>query len=413
MNLLALKQFHVNIKIRMVVSFVSDIAEMSIFPFMAMYFSSNLGITWAGAILTLTTIASIVFGMYGGSFADRFGRKKVMVAGSMVQTVAFVIIALANSPWFESVWLTFVMFFLLSITSRFIDPASEALLIDVSSEEEQPLMYRFIYWSTNLAFSIGIILGGLLFLTHKFELFFGFAILSIFTFLLTLVWIQDDYVPKNEQMKNGFMLGFISVYTEVLKDARFMILCVSTLLILSLEFQLYGFIAVRLSEDIHTSIFGITIDGPKMLSILIITNTMLVILAWYTWEYSSKNQYKIYVVPRLVYVCIGVQLLSMESCSCCVNHCHHNCNDWRNSFPANSINLCSAAGKQRCQRLLYGGKRIIHGGRANLRKLRINGQCFFIECNDGRAFLLIGGLGILGFFWSIRDSRLKTTKEIA
>jgi len=28
-------------------------------------------------------------------------------------------------------------------------------------------------------------------------------------------------------------------------------------------------------------------------------------------------------------------------------------------------------------------------------------------------FLLIGGLGILGFYWSIQDSRLKTNEEVA
>ncbi|WP_339184298.1 MFS transporter [Oceanobacillus sp. FSL W7-1293] len=414
MNLLALKQFHVNIKIRMVVSFVSDIAEMSIFPFMAMYFSSNLGITWAGAILTLTTIASIVFGMYGGSFADRFGRKKVMVAGSMVQTVAFVIIALANSPWFESVWLTFVMFFLLSITSRFIDPASEALLIDVSSEEEQPLMYRFIYWSTNLAFSIGIILGGLLFLTHKFELFFGFAILSIFTFLLTLVWIQDDYVPKNEQMKNGFMLGFISVYTEVLKDARFMILCVSTLLILSLEFQLYGFIAVRLSEDIHTSIFGITIDGPKMLSILIITNTMLVILAsGILGNIVRKINIKSTLFLGLFMYVLGYSFLAWSHVVAVLTIAITIATIGEILFqPIRSTYVAQLANKDARGSYMAVSGLSMEAGQI-LGSLGLMVSAFLSNAMMAGLFLLIGGLGILGFFWSIQDSRLKTTKEIA
>ncbi|WP_368901780.1 MDR family MFS transporter [Oceanobacillus oncorhynchi] len=414
MNLLALKQFHVNIKIRMVVSFVSDIAEMSIFPFMAIYFSSNLGITWAGAILTLTTIASIIFGMYGGSFADRFGRKKVMVAGSTVQTVAFVIIALANSPWFESVWLSFVMFFLLSITSRFIDPASEALLIDVSSEEEQPLMYRFIYWSTNLAFSIGIILGGLLFLTHKFELFLGFAILSIFTFLLTLVWIQDDYVPKNEQKKNGFMLGFISDYTEVLKDARFMVLCVSTLLILSLEFQLYGFIAVRLSEDIHTSLFGITIDGPKMLSILIITNTMLVILAsGILGNTVQKINIKSTLFLGLFMYVLGYSFLAWSNVVVVLTIAIIVATIGEILFqPIRSTYVAQLANKDARGSYMAVSGLSMEAGQI-LGSLGLMVSAFLSNAMMAGLFLFIGGLGILGFFWSIQDSRLKTKEEIA
>ncbi|SHH96402.1 MDR family MFS transporter [Virgibacillus chiguensis] len=413
MNLSDFKQFHLNIKIRMVVSFVSDIAEMSIFPFMAIYFSSNLGIAWAGAILTLTTVVSIIFGMYGGSFADRFGRKKVMVAGSMIQTISFVIIALANSPWFESVWLTFFMFFLLSITSRFIDPASEALLIDVSSEEEQPLMYRFVYWSSNLAFSIGIILGGLFFQTHKFELFLGFAILSIFTFLLTVGWIQDDYVPKNDK-KNGVILGFISDYIKVLKDVRFMVLCVSTLLILSLEFQLYGFIAVRLNEDIHTSIFGLIIDGPKMLSILIVTNTMIVILAsGIVGNIAQKiNMNTTLFVGLFMYV-LGYSFLAWNNVIVLLTVAIAVATVGEILFqPIRSTYVAQLANKDARGSYIAVSGLSMDAGQI-LGSLGLMVSALLSNAMMTVLFLLIGGLGIMGFLWTVQDYRLKTKKDIA
>ncbi|WP_121640379.1 MFS transporter [Virgibacillus sp. Bac330] len=413
MNLSDFKQFHLNIKIRMVVSFVSDIAEMSIFPFMAIYFSSNLGIAWAGAILTLTTVVSIIFGMYGGSFADRFGRKKVMVAGSIIQTISFVIIAIANSPWFESVWLTFFMFFLLSITSRFIDPASEALLIDVSSEEEQPLMYRFVYWSSNLAFSIGIILGGLFFQTHKFELFLGFAILSIFTFLLTVGWIQDDYVPKNDK-KNGVILGFISDYIKVLKDVRFMVLCVSTLLILSLEFQLYGFIAVRLNEDIHTSIFGLIIDGPKMLSILIVTNTMIVILAsGIVGNIAQKiNMNTTLFVGLFMYV-LGYSFLAWNNVIVLLTVAIAVATVGEILFqPIRSTYVAQLANKDARGSYIAVSGLSMDAGQI-LGSLGLMVSALLSNAMMTVLFLLIGGLGILGFLWTVQDYRLKTKKDIA
>lgn len=413
MNLSDFKQFHLNIKIRMVVSFVSDIAEMSIFPFMAIYFSSNLGMAWAGAILTLTTVVSIIFGMYGGSFADRFGRKKVMVAGSIIQTISFVIIALANSPWFESVWLTFFMFFLLSITSRFIDPASEALLIDVSSEEEQPLMYRFVYWSSNLAFSIGIILGGLFFQTHKFELFLGFAILSIFTFLLTVGWIQDDYVPKNDK-KHGVILGFISDYIKVLKDARFMVLCVSTLLILSLEFQLYGFIAVRLNEDIHTSIFGLIIDGPKMLSILIVTNTMIVILAsGIVGNIAQKiNMNTTLFVGMFMYV-LGYSFLAWNNVIVLLTVAIAVATVGEILFqPIRSTYVAQLANKDARGSYIAVSGLSMDAGQI-LGSLGLMVSALLSNAMMTALFLLVGGLGILGFLWTVQDYRLKTKKDIA
>lgn len=415
MNLSEFKQFHLNIKIRMVVSFITDIAEMSIFPFMAIYFSANLGIAWAGGILTFTTIISIIFGMYGGSFADRVGRKKVMIAGSIIQIASFVIIALANSPWFESVWLTFFMFFLLSITSRFIDPASEALLIDVSSEDEQPLMYRFIYWSTNLAFSIGIILGGLFFQTHKFELFLGFAILSIFTFLLTLIWIQDDYVPQNnDNKKNAFIFGFISDYKKVFRDTRFMVLCISTLLILSLEFQLYGFIAVRLNEDINTSLFGIAIDGPKMLSILIITNTMIVILAsGIVGNTAKKIKINTTLFIGLFMYVLGYSFLAWNNLIIMLTIAIAVATVGEILFqPIRSTYVAQMAKKESRGSYIAVSGLSMDAGQI-LGSLGLMVSALLSNTMMTGLFLLIGVLGIFGFFLTIQDSRLKETKDIA
>ncbi|MFA1819372.1 MDR family MFS transporter [Virgibacillus oceani] len=414
MTITAFKQFHRNIKIRMVASFISDVAEMSIFPFMAIYFSSKLGLAWAGGILTLTTVVSIIFGMYGGFWADRFGRKRVMVVGYMIQTASFVIIALANSPWFESVWLTFIMFFLLSITTRFIDPASEALLIDVSSEEERPSMYRFIYWSANLAFSIGVVLGGLFFNTHKYELFLGFAILSVFTFLLTLGWIQDRYVPKNKGTeKSGVVAGLITNYADVLKDTRFMILCLATFFIISLEFHLYGFISVRLNEDIHVSMFGFLIDGPKMLSILIVTNTMIVIFASpIIGKMAQKFNIKTALHIGLFMYVVGYSFLA-----------------WTNIIAVLIVAIAVATiGELLFQpvRSTYVAQMASKDAKGSYQALsglamdagQIGGSLGLVVSailSNGMMaglFLLIGGFGILGFYWSTQDRRLKT-EEIA
>jgi len=415
MTLSEFKRFHLNIKIRMIASFVSDVAEMSIFPFMAIYFSSKLGLAWAGGILTFTTVVSIIFSMYGGFWADQYGRKKVMVAGYMIQTASFVIIALANSPWFESVWLTFIMFFLLSITSRFIDPASEALLIDVSTEEEQPTMYRFIYWSANLAFAIGIVLGGLFFKTHTFELFLGFAILSIFTLLLTIGWIQDDYEPENIQAKKkGILSGLFSNYASVLKDARFMALCLATLLILSLEFQLYGFIAVRLNEDIHTSLFGFAIDGPKMLSILIITNTMIVIFGSHIiGKWAEKCNINMALFLGLLMYVVGYSFLAWNNMMVVLMIAIATATvgellfqPIRSTFVAQLAKKESRGSYKAVSGLAMDAGQIVGSLGLMASALLSNGLMAGL-------FLLIGGLGIVGFYWSIQDRRLKEIEEVA
>ncbi|MYL54119.1 MFS transporter [Pontibacillus yanchengensis] len=410
------KQFHVNIKIRMIASFVTDVAEMSIFPFMAIYFSNKLGVTWAGGILTFITIVSIIFSMYGGFWADQFGRKKVMVAGYIFQTASFFIIAFANSPWLESVWLTFIMFFLLSISSRFIDPASEALLIDVSSEEEQPTMYQFIYWSTNVAFAIGIVLGGLFFNTYTFELFLGFAILSIFTLTLTLGWIQDHYVPNNirDEKKKGVLSGLLSNYTNVLKDSRFMVLCLATLLVLSLEFQLYGFIAVRLNEEIHTSLLGFTIDGARMLSILIIINTTIVIFASsIIGKTARKLNLKTALFMGLLMYVVGYSFLAWNNIMVVLVLAMAIATVGELLFqPIRSTYVAQLATKE-----ARGSYKAVSGLSMDAGQvLGSIGLMVSALLSNGMMtglFLLIGAFGMLGFYWSIQDTRLKASEEVA
>ncbi|MYL33605.1 MFS transporter [Pontibacillus yanchengensis] len=410
------KQFHVNIKIRMIASFVTDVAEMSIFPFMAIYFSNKLGVTWAGGILTFITIVSIIFSMYGGFWADQFGRKKVMVAGYIFQTASFFIIAFANSPWLESVWLTFIMFFLLSISSRFIDPASEALLIDVSSEEEQPTMYQFIYWSTNVAFAIGIVLGGLFFNTHTFELFLGFAILSIFTLTLTLGWIQDHYVPNNirDEKKKGVLSGLLSNYTNVLKDSRFMVLCLATLLVLSLEFQLYGFIAVRLNEEIHTSLLGFTIDGARMLSILIIINTTIVIFASsIIGKTARKLNLKTALFMGLLMYVVGYSFLAWNNIMVVLVLAMAIATVGELLFqPIRSTYVAQLATKE-----ARGSYKAVSGLSMDAGQvLGSIGLMVSALLSNGMMtglFLLISAFGMLGFYWSIQDTRLKASEEVA
>lgn len=50
-----------------------------------------------------------------------------------------------------------------NIASGLISPASEAMLIDVSTEKTRAFMYAINYWANNLALMVGMLIGGWLF----------------------------------------------------------------------------------------------------------------------------------------------------------------------------------------------------------------------------------------------------------
>src|SRR6185312_10858528 len=96
------KDFHRNVKTRIYIMFIFGIAQSMTFPFMAIYFDRFYGNTFTGLFFTVSIIASIISGSISGYYADKTGRKKILVGAELVFFSAFVLTAIANSPWWTS-----------------------------------------------------------------------------------------------------------------------------------------------------------------------------------------------------------------------------------------------------------------------------------------------------------------------
>jgi DHA1 family multidrug resistance protein B-like MFS transporter len=278
-------QLHPNIRIRIVTSFLIRAVGTMIFPFMAIYFSDKLGQAVAGFLLFANICAQMLMGFYGGYLADRWGRKKVMVYGEIAQCIAFVFMALANSPLLDSPWLTFAMMLVQNASNGMIGPAADAMLIDVSTNENRTFMYSINYWAVNLSVAIGSVLGGILFATHRFELILGLTAVSLFALALTVFFMQETYKPStfDTASKGSILKDVFTSYKQVMKDQRFLLFSLSGLLIFSLEFQTANYVAVRLSDEFQTqmvhvgSLFSFELTGLKVFSLIQLENTLLIV----------------------------------------------------------------------------------------------------------------------------------------
>ncbi|MCO7176564.1 MDR family MFS transporter [Sporolactobacillus kofuensis] len=272
---------HPNIRIRLLTSFISRFVGNMVFPFMAIYFAKEFGTATAGVLLLINVIVSLITSFFGGYISDRFGRKRVMILAQIIQMIAFSIMASANSPWFTSSVTTFIMMLLQSVSSGLMNPAAEAMLIDVSTKENRQFMYSVNYWSVNLSIAAGSIIGGLYFNSYRFVLFVILALASVFVFVLLAFFMKESRNEHTIRMKTTTALQLIrdmgKSYKIVVTDRRFLIFCLAHLLILSLEFQMNNYIAIRLAQDFHSLILGYSVDGLKLLSWLRVENTVLVV----------------------------------------------------------------------------------------------------------------------------------------
>ncbi|EKY4023739.1 MFS transporter [Listeria innocua] len=279
------KELHPNIRARILIQFLSKIIGSMIFPFMAIYFSMEINSKVAGILLMINVLAQFLAGMYGGHLADIIGRKKLMVAGELLKVFAFLGMVLYNSPVFHSPWITFVMLLLIGVAQGLINPAGEAMLIDVSTPENRSFMDSVSYWANNLSMMIGIIVGGWFFVDYLFPLLVALFIMSFVTAWLTISLISETLKQKAVLKKGSYgLVGMLKNYGQVLHDYRFLLYTIGGIAIMSIEFQRSNYISVRLAEDfqallVHFGPLGnITLNGVQIVSVLTAVNTLFIVL---------------------------------------------------------------------------------------------------------------------------------------
>ena len=201
------RDFHRNVKLRIGLSFLSGTANNMVPPFMSIYFSGKLGDTSAGLVVILGILAGFIAGIIGGYYADRIGRKKLMLTAELGWMLCFVGMAMANSPWLESPGMTFLLMIFVSMFWGIHGPANEAMLLDVTAPDVRKFMYAIMYWMNNLSFAIAGLAGAFFFKSYLFELFIGLSVIGLVTLLVTYFFIDEVYQPQAARESRGSRNG--------------------------------------------------------------------------------------------------------------------------------------------------------------------------------------------------------------
>ncbi|WKL05103.1 MFS transporter [Paenibacillus amylolyticus] len=179
--------------------------------------------------------------------------------------MALFCLAIANSPWMDSIIVTCLMFLLSSLSSGITVPIANAMIVDVSSEHERHYVYGLQYWTTNVAVTFGALMGGLFFESFRFLLFSLVCLESLATLFILVFMIHETMDKRSSNCDNQsnnsgpstrpmeddapIQRNILKTYWAVFQDKRFMIFFTATVLAVSLEFQLDKYIAVRLKKN--------------------------------------------------------------------------------------------------------------------------------------------------------------------
>ncbi|MDL4839990.1 MDR family MFS transporter [Aquibacillus rhizosphaerae] len=306
------RDYHINIKIRIYQIFLSDMVAGAIFPFMAIYFSEYFGSKLTGILLLINVVIGLLVGLYGGYYADLMGRKKLMVIAGVIRMLAFMVMTIANSPFLTSPELTFLMTLLVMASFGLDGPAADAMIIDITKPKERKGVYSLLYWSFNLAFAVGGIVGALSFKHFLFELLMTLAITSILSNILVIFFIKETFEKKVITKKENVFISMFHSYKEVAGDKVFMYFVLAGLFIQSIENHMENYMAIRLNQDMPSQTFlFFDVSGVEMLGFLKSENTILVVLftVFITRWVSKLNEEKTYLSSIFIFT-IGYVVIS-------------------------------------------------------------------------------------------------------
>lgn len=309
------KDFPLNVRLRLLCGFFIRIVGSAIFPFMALYFSEELGKIAAGIIMTSFVIVGYLTGLFGGYFSDRFNRKLILQIGQLIQILCFIGMTIAIHPSNNWALVVAILYFGHAISNGLNYPALEAIVIDSMEESNRKAIYVYDYWLVNLAIAGGVMLGGAFYRDHRFGLFVGMTFVLIVTTIVLQKYLIDQY-KGNRTTPSNPIRGVIENYGIALRDRRWITFVFGGMLVFSTEFHMANYIGVHLAESFHTQkIFSIPFDGVRMMAFMQLENTLLVVaitfaVTAFVKQFKEKN---VFFIGLALYITAYAAITSMNS----------------------------------------------------------------------------------------------------
>lgn len=215
---------------------------------------------YLGLDLFLGQLPIIMFSLFGGVFADRMDRRKMLLASQYIQMFSAFLLALLFYMHLVQVWHILALSFVVGIGQSFGGPAYSALLPSLVDPEDLSNAIAMNSIQFNLARIIGPTIGGLAYTAFGATWCFTLNGLSFLAVIASLFMIQVKFVPAKTTE---------SVLKSMKEGIRF-IRCrdgMSVLVILAFCTTLFGFSLNGFLPVFVRSIFN---KGPETYTLLLV-----------------------------------------------------------------------------------------------------------------------------------------------
>lgn len=228
-------------------SFIDRLGATLIFPFFSLYITQKFGVgmTQAGILFGIFSIAGLIGSMIGGGLTDRFGRRGLVIFGLVISALSSVSMGLVDNLGAFYLLAGFV-----GLLSDVAGPAYQAMVADMLEEKQRAEGFGILRVAANLAWVFGPMIGGYLASQSYLLLFILDAISSIITAVIVYRMIPETMPKGAEATKQETILETMGGYLLVARDRLFMAFVLISMLVGVVYLQLYSTLSVFL-RDVH------------------------------------------------------------------------------------------------------------------------------------------------------------------
>jgi MFS family permease len=224
--------------------------------FLAVYMLTDLRISpfLIGVTLFVSALAGALAAYAGGSIADAYGRKKVLVIGLILQIIAYLLISFSLDAQVPFLVLVAVLT-LSSLVGGIYFSVPDVMVADVVEPGRRVEAYGLIRIGANLGWVIGPVAGGMLLLIMPFSWIFYLAAITTSIYLLIAM-----FELRETKVSQKTVLLKLSDVWYILKDTPFLLYtAIAGLMIIPYQ-QMYTLLSMYSADVVGLDNFRIGVS---------------------------------------------------------------------------------------------------------------------------------------------------------
>lgn len=248
-------------------TFIDKIGWGIMVPFIVLYvtYKFNVGMTEAGVIFGMFSIADAGGRMFGGVLTDHLGRKCTLLLGLIASASSSLLMGLVGS-----IELFFASALIVGLFSSVARPAQQAMVADLLSEEKRNQGFGVLRMAFNLGTTIGTAIGGTLAVRSYLLLFICDTVASLIIAGIVILAIRETMPTSGKSESEQTMARTFGGYLDVLRDVTFTLFIGANVVMMCVYRQMNTTMTVYL-RDIHAV-------SEQGLGYLLSVNAALVVL---------------------------------------------------------------------------------------------------------------------------------------